>query len=159
MSTNAIIAAEFEDGVKGVYLHSDGYPEGQFGVLNQLTIKIERDGVDKVIRKLLGKPSGWSCIFNDEDISDNLRAMYSDGRFLFVSGYGIQYSRRVIRGMKDSDGGPYRQGDEDYVRPGIGWGPWYVIQRDGQIAWTQGDWPDVSKINYHIPLAGQKQSA
>ena len=36
MSTRSILAFDTDKGVRGVYIHSDGYPEGQWGRMAQL---------------------------------------------------------------------------------------------------------------------------
>ena len=142
MSTRSIVAAEFEDGVKGVYVHSDGYPEGQWGMLNQLSTKIARDGAAKVIKTILGKPSGWSSLIEH----DELPSGHTDGRFLLIKGYGVQFSRKLFPKL----GKDYRQGDDTYRYPGDGGEEYfYLIRRDGTIEWCEGDWPVTSKINTH----------
>lgn len=82
MSTRSILAFETEKGVRGVYIHSDGYPEGKHGRLSQLKILLERDGVTKLATTVLAHPY-WSCLFadtteNSTNLNDNT----------FVSGYG-----------------------------------------------------------------------
>jgi hypothetical protein len=139
MSTRSIVAAEFEDGsIKGVYVHSDGYPEGQWGKLNVLSTLIKRDGVDKVIRRIMGKPNGWSSLDPDQTREFSYDS-YKDGRFLAVPGYGVQFSARKMNfcGRKD-----YRQADTEYRVPGDGGEEYfYLIRRDGTIDWCEGDWP------------------
>lgn len=142
MSTRSIVAAHFSDGtIKGVYVHSDGYPEGQWGMLNQLSTKIQRDGVEKVIRTILGKPNGWSSIIEHDELPQS----ETDGRFLLVKGYGVQYSRKLLpRFGKD-----YRQGRDTYREPGDGGEEYfYLIRPDGRIDWCEGDWPVTDKVKH-----------
>lgn len=148
MSTRSIVAAEFgEADIRGVYVHSDGYPDGKWGKLNVLSTLITRDGVEKVIKKILGKPNGWSNLDPDQE-RDSLTPGYQDGRFLTVPGYGVQYSIRKMNlfGRKD-----YRQGDMEYRRPGDGGEEFfYIINRNGTISWCEGDWPVVAKNIQHF---------
>jgi len=137
MSTRSVVAAEFEDGIKGVYVQSDGYPEGECGMLNQLAQKIARDGVTKVVKTILGKPNGWSSLIE----CDELPLGFTDGRFLLVKGYGVQFSAKKVKGFD------HPQANTEYRRPGDGGEAYfYVIRPDGSIAWCEGDWPDTSKI-------------
>jgi len=55
MSTHAIIAAEFDDGIRGVYVHNDGYPDVR---VQQLADLLARDGFDTVRDTLCGTDRG-----------------------------------------------------------------------------------------------------
>lgn len=132
MSTRSIIAAEFDNGeVKGVYKHSDGYPGHTLVRLQEL---IARDGREKVVKTLLGRPSGWSNISEDF-----LHPGYNDdGRFVPIKGYGTQYNHKPVK-MAYQDK-KVVQGDTKYRTPGDGGEEYfYVIRKDGAVVWTYGD--------------------
>jgi hypothetical protein len=59
MSTRSILAFETEKGIRGVYVHCDGYPEGEWGRLNQFSQLVARDGISKVAATVLAH-SHWS---------------------------------------------------------------------------------------------------
>lgn len=65
MSTRSIAAVETEAGIVGVYVHSDGYPEGKWGRLATYRDLIDRDGAAKVCETLLTH-SHWSYVFMED---------------------------------------------------------------------------------------------
>ena len=135
MSTRSIVYGRTDSGIKGVYVHWDGYPEGRLPVLHAL---IARDGVDKVMSTLLARPSGWSSLHPEQD--SQLPPLYSDGRFEVVPGYGIQYSDVE---MPDAISGEMtKQGDSAYrttsIEDRVIWVEFlYVIEPDGSITWAE----------------------
>lgn len=148
MSTRSIVAAEFEGQIKGVYVHSDGYPDGEWGKLATLSRLIERDGVVKVVRTIMGKPNGWSDLDPDQE-KDQLSSGYGDGRFLAIPGYGVQYSAKRFPNMYGKDK-PGMQADSEYRVPGDGGEEYfYVIRADGTIDWCEGDWPVERPVKSH----------
>lgn len=153
MGTRSVVAAEFPDGIKGVYVHSDGYPEGPSGMLNTLGALIARDSVDKVITKIVGKPNGWSSL-DQNQTRENLNQMYKDGRFLAIPGYGVQFSAKLVK----IGGKPYRQALTEYRKPGDGGEAYfYLIKRDGSIDWVEGDWPREIKHYRNVPADQAKK--
>lgn len=136
MGTRSIVYARTESGIKGVYVHWDGYPDGRLPVLAAL---MARDGVDKVVCTLLARPSGWSHLKPSQD--GTLREYESDGRFEAVPGYGVQYTDTE---MPDpfNDGKMVRQGNEAYSDTTAEsrniWIEWlYVIEQDGAISYAE----------------------
>lgn len=122
MSTRSVVYARTESGTKGVYVHSDGYPEWALPALHGL---IAKHGLDRTVTTLLGKPNGWSHL--DPDKEDELPELYRDGRFEAVPGFGVQYT--------EVD----NQGDTEYrtlENPGWDIEFLYVIEPDGTITWT-----------------------
>lgn len=136
MGTRSIVYARTESGIKGVYVHWDGYPEGRLPVLSAL---IGRDGVSKVVCTLLGRPSGWSHLKPSQD--ETLRDYESDGRFEAVPGYGVQYTDTEFPDPL-KEGQLTRQGAETYSDTSPEsrhlWIEWlYVIEEDGSISYAE----------------------
>ncbi|CAN1549551.1 hypothetical protein MCEMAEM6B_02142 [Mycobacteriaceae bacterium] len=126
MSTHAIIAAEFNSGIRGVYLHNDNDgPDTRLAVLNQL---IANHGVALVRETLCGLPNGWSEI-GTQPWQQELNNGYRDGRFAVVPGYGIRYT-------EDSDGGFWTPDQPLCCRDAAAV---FVIHKDGTIAWRESD--------------------
>lgn len=119
MSTRSLVGIPLNDGVKGRYVHSDGYPTWQARQLRDL---VQRDGVEKVIDTVINKHGGWSSLKADQpdvsaitlppgtDYADveygtpeyvafmfSRKGMYGDGRFLNVPGYGVAYSTKKVK--------------------------------------------------------------
>lgn len=97
---------------------------------------IERDGVSRVVSTILGKPSGWSNLnpFQDAELGQ----MYSDGRFIAVHGYGIQYNDQPVEKLGET----VVQADTEYWTPesvsGDCWIDYvYIIEEDGTVSWAE----------------------
>jgi len=122
MATRSIVAAHTEKGVRGVYVHWDGYPEGRVPVLKHL---IARDGVGKVVATILGQPHGWSHL-DPEIVESQAPGINGADRFLTIPGYGVQYLPYPI------------QGNENYWTPTDG-SDWmgieyvYLITESGEV--------------------------
>lgn len=98
MSTRSLVGAETESGIKMVYVHSDGYPEGQWGKIATLQQLVAKHGVSKVVSTLLETTSGWSSFDGVPGVE--LSAGHADGRFELVPDFGIRYTLDVIPGME-----------------------------------------------------------
>lgn len=87
MSTRSIVGVLSPEGKEigvGVYVHSDGYPEGRLPYLKKYIV---RDGVEKVAQTILSaNTGGWSYLFDDYD--DNRLGDRAD----VVAGYGLKYT-------------------------------------------------------------------
>lgn len=140
MSTRSLIGAETESGAKMVYVHSDGYPDGHWGKVETLQRLVAKHGVSKVAATLLKTTSGWSSL-SDSD-REELPAMYQDGRFELVSGFGIRYTLDVIPGKEsytpqgnseyDTESTTYKA-DAEYL---------YLICMDGKtLRWAENSGP------------------
>lgn len=146
MSTRSVVFAHTESGMKGVYVHWDGYPEGRLPALHSI---IQRDGVSKAVITILGKPSGWSHLSPEQD--GNLGRMYDDGRFIAVPGYGIQYNDQPVEHW----GKEVVQGDLEYRTPESVMGDVfiefvYIIEQDGSISWAENDYTKTfDKLEWH----------
>lgn len=142
MSTRGLVGAETESGIKAVYVHSDNYPDGQWGKIETLRRLVAAHGVSKVLATLLETPAGWSSF--DGEPGDELSAGHTDGRFELVPGFGVRYTLDEI----DMGGlGKMTQGNTEYDGPGspINWDIEYVyvIAADGTtLRWAEGaeDW-------------------
>jgi hypothetical protein len=117
-------------GIRGVYVHWDGYPEGRLPVLRAL---IERDGVSRVVMTIMGQPSGWSSLSPDT-FEPQAPGHNGEERFTTVPGYGVQYKPHPI------------QGNEHYWTPADAPGDYgdefiYIIDPEGNVRWaaTDGD--------------------
>ena len=120
MGTRSVVAAQFGDEIKGVYVHWDGYPEGVGKALVEI---VARDGREKAVETLLGTPGGWSNI-DATWVSDPDR---DPTRFGKVEGYGVRYVGS--------------QGDTNYRTPGDGGEAYfYLIGKDGTVAYSEGDY-------------------
>ena len=83
-STTGILHTESAEVGSGVYVHSDGYPEGRLPVLKEIIL---RDGVDKVIKTILSATTGgWSYL------DTRYTANYLGDRGELVPGYGLKYT-------------------------------------------------------------------
>lgn len=156
MGTRSIVYARTESGIKGVYVHWDGYPEGRLPVLSAL---IGRDGVSKVVCTLLGRPSGWSHLSPQYD---SLRSFEQDGRFEAVPGYGVQYTDTEFPDPFN-DGTMMRQGNESYSDTSPEsrhlWIEWlYVIEQDGSISYAENlpgtKWEALDWRTHPLGMAG-----
>lgn len=85
MSTRCITAVLTESGPMGVYVHSDGYPDGPNGRLSQLATMIGRDTAPNFCATLLKYP-WWSFMFHDTDARTSID-IGEDGQI--VLGYGV----------------------------------------------------------------------
>lgn len=134
MSTRSIVFARTESGLKGVYVHWDGYPQGRLPVLHEM---IRRDGVSKTVSTIVASPSGWSHL-NPLQGSE-LEPMYDDGRFIAVPGYGVKYNDQPV----EFHGREIIQGDTEYRTPEMSQDVFiefmYVIEEDGTITWAEND--------------------
>lgn len=87
MSTRSIVGVLSPEGKEigvGVYVHSDGYPEGRLPYLKKYIV---RDGVEVVATTILSaNTGGWSYLF--DDYSDN---NLGHVRAEVVAGYGLKY--------------------------------------------------------------------
>jgi hypothetical protein len=130
-------------GIKGVYVHFDGYPDGRLPVLDAL---VKRDGVSKVVCTLLARPSGWSQL--DQHL-DSLPDHYNDGRFESVPGYGIQYTDTEF--VDQLTGEKTQQGNKEYMDTSAEtrdmWIEYvYIVEQDGSISWApnkDADWENL----------------
>lgn len=149
MGTRSIVAARFAEGLKGVYVHWDGYPDGRLPVLKAL---IERDGVETVIKTILGKPSGWSSLSQHQE-PDDLGFGMDDGRFLAIPGYGVQYNDQPVKASYSST--PVVQGNEQYWTPDEHTADEvfieyiYIIERDGTIKWAESMKVGYDDLEWH----------
>lgn len=137
MSTRSVVYARTESGLKGVYVHYDGYPDGRLPVLAEL---IRRDGVSAVVVAILGRPSGWSHLSPHQD--GELEGGQNDGRFIAVPGYGVQYNHEPVTTTWSDD--PVVQGATEYQTPDGVIGDCfieyvYVIEHDGSVTWAPND--------------------
>ena|SRR6478609_4280553 len=137
MGTRSIVAARTESGIKGVYVHWDGYPEGRLPVLRAM---IERDGVSKVVRTIIGKPNGWSHLSNE--MGDELESMHSDGRFIAVPGYGVQYADYPIQGDQN-----YWE-PKDHTESEVFIEYIYIINEDGSVDWADACGKDFRALRW-----------
>lgn len=117
MSTRSILAFDTEKGVRGVYVHSDGYPDGPSGRLANLDALIERDGVSKVATTVLAH-SHWHYLFA-EDISNPMN--YST-----VPGYGAYFDHHGCDRYFTPDQ-LQEWWDSEYV---------YLVSPDGSFKWA-----------------------
>lgn len=76
MSTRSIVAFETEVGIRGVYVHYDGYPDGRLPVLKKM---INRDGAAKVTATILAIPA-WASLDNDQSLDSNPFVIEGYGR-------------------------------------------------------------------------------
>lgn len=87
MSTRSIVGIVTPESPEvgiGVYVHSDGYPEGRLPVLKSLIIK---HGAAEVASTILSAENGgWSYL--DENYTEN----YLGDRGAAVPGYGLKYT-------------------------------------------------------------------
>jgi hypothetical protein len=119
------VAAETEVGLRGVYVHWDGYPSARLPALEAV---IKRDGVGKAVMTILGEPHGWSQL--DPNYNDpQPEGINGAERFVTVPGYGVQYKPYPIQGDEthwtpETEPGSY--GDE-YI---------YIINDRGEIRWA-----------------------
>lgn len=150
MSTRSILAFETEKGIVGVYVHSDGYPEGQWGRLNQLDLLIKRDGISEVVTTVLAH-SHWSCLFADRVAKPE----YSPEHEILVVGYGMYFEHDAGDRYFTPD-----QLDEwwdsEYV---------YVVNPEGQVKWAhlgvRGNHEDWDAIEWRtdVPVEGWRQAS
>jgi len=155
LSTRSIVYARTESGIKGVYVHWDGYPSGRLPILHEL---IQRDGVVKVVYTIMAKPSGWSHLNAGQ--GHDLEQMYSDGRFIAVHGYGVQYNDQAVEVW----GGPVVQGDEQYRTPDDSNDVFieyvYIIEPDGSISWAENDYTvPFAKLPWRASIVSQESVA
>ncbi|WP_131821739.1 hypothetical protein [Mycobacteroides chelonae] len=126
MSTRSILMIATDTGDAGVYVHSDGYPDGDSGRLAVYSKIIERDGVDKFRATILAGAEfgGWSSIFGEDNPTNHLGADRAES----VPGYGVRYL--------DSDNYLIRPEDDLYDA-----GAEYVyhVAKDGTITWAEVD--------------------
>jgi hypothetical protein len=132
MSTRCLIGAETESGVKMVYVHSNGYPDGQWGKVQTLQRLVSQFGLGGVLSTLLETPSGWSSF--DGSPGDELQAGHTDGRFELIPNFGVRYTLTPT-----SDGTV--QGNTSYATPGELATYWdieyiYIITSDGKLKWS-----------------------
>lgn len=123
MSTRSVVYGRTDSGIKGVYVHSDGYPEARLPVLAEL---IRRDGVDRAMSTLLEQTWGWS--FLDSAPETQLPASKQDGRFELVPGYGVRYT--VEDGGEPNYRDTSNEGRLDAVYV-------YVIEQDGTVSYAE----------------------
>lgn len=150
MGTRSYVAAETESGIKGVYVHWDGYPEGRIPVLQRL---IARDGLSKVVRTIIGKPNGWSSLDDravDHESAGMAGEMLTGGRFELIPGYGVQYT------STPTEHAPEGQADKAYWTPEThdpdSWAEFiYIITTEGTVRWaeTQHGSADVAGFDWH----------
>lgn len=124
MSTRCVIAAVTEVGVKGVYVHGDGYPDGSCGKLATLPKMIADHGLSKVVGTLLASPAGWYSFDGGDD----------DYGLDVVPGFGNRFTAGMTEYYTDAHQVDW---DLQYV---------YLIHPDGSIQWadkgvTQDDVP------------------
>ena len=126
MSTHAIIAAEFNSGIRGVYLHNDNDgPEIRLAVLDRL---IANHGATLVRETLCGLPNGWSEI-GTQPWQQELGNGKQDGRFAVVPGYGIRYT-------DDEDGGFWTPDQPLCCRDAS---TVFIIRKDGTVEVRESD--------------------
>lgn len=88
MGTRSVVATRYPDGVKGRYIHWDGYPTHMAKALFQI---VARDGLEGAAYTLMEAHYSWSSI--DPGQQDGpLSAGMNDGRFVTVPGYGVAYT-------------------------------------------------------------------
>lgn len=121
MSTRSILAFDTEKGVRGVYVHSDGYPEGPSGRLVNLDALIERDGVSKVATTVLAH-SHWHFLFAE-------RESYDEAHYpaqTVVPGYGVFFDHQTADRYFTTDQ-LKEWWDSEYV---------YLVSPDGSFKWA-----------------------
>ena len=64
MGTRSVIAAHYPDGVKGRYVHWDGYPSGVGKAVFEIA---KRDGLEGAFHTLLERHYGWSTVTAKEE--------------------------------------------------------------------------------------------
>lgn len=103
MSTRSIVAIPLDNGFRGRYVHSDGYPTHMGRALH---IIAKRDGVEKARRTLVEDHFSWSVLFPER--SDEELGEFAHGRDdTAVSGYGVAYKEATADewcDSKDPDG-------------------------------------------------------
>lgn len=141
MGTRSVIATAYPDGVKGRYIHWDGYPTHMAKALFEIVL---RDGLEGAASILLEVHYGWSSIDPQEPENATLEKGQDDGRFVSVPGYGVAYTTEQ---GQSSPGEWHRVDEEDtwcefaYVLAPAGLvmiqigtvGRWFVL---GTIPWT-----------------------
>jgi hypothetical protein len=142
MSTHAIIAAVFDDGTRGVYVHHDGHPQARISGLAEL---IARDGVEKVRYTICGNPFGWSEI-GTAPSQQTLRPGMRDGRFAVVDGYGISYTRTDNPGRFWTP----EEGDQDWDVSYV-----YTIHPDGTVDYREAEHYYVGRIAALDAISGE----
>lgn len=88
MGTRSVIATAYPDGVKGRYIHWDGYPSAMAPPLVEIVL---RDGLEAAVSTLLEAHYGWSSIDSGQQ-DGSLGPGMTDGRFVSVPGYGVAYT-------------------------------------------------------------------
>lgn len=129
MSTRCLMGADTESGIKAVYVHSDGYADGEHGVINVLRGLVATHGLNRVVSTLLRKDSPWD-MFADWTPRPEYTWYFTD-QYEIVPGFGVRFDV-AGRYFTTSDRIPW---DIEYV---------YVIQTDGTLRWahkgvTKGD--------------------
>jgi hypothetical protein len=124
MSTRSLIGAETDSGIRLVYVHSDGYPDGQWGKVQTLQRLIATHGIDRVVSTLLHTPAGWSSF--DGNPTGEMYPTDPD-RFELVAGFGVRYIGE--------------QGNEHYATPEDAHEYWdteyvYVLNPQGILRWA-----------------------
>lgn len=119
MSTRSILAFDTEKGVRGVYVHSDGYPDGEMGRLNQVSILIARDGISKVATTVL-EHSHWAYLFSDR--TEDSLVIPGD---ILVLGYGAWFETEDKNYFTPDQLKEYW--DSEYV---------YLVDSEGQVRWA-----------------------
>ena len=107
----------------GVYVHSDGYPEGRLPDLKKMIV---RDGPEKVAATIMSaKKGGWSYLFTD--YTNNY---LGEDRAKLVPGYGLMY----LDGAEEK---PIKDADLEKD----GWWceyRYYIDVETGDIHWYEG---------------------
>jgi hypothetical protein len=153
MSTRSYVAAETEQGIKGVYVHWDGYPSERIPHLQAFA---QRDGLAKMVETIIGKPNGWSTL--DCHQKGQLPEWENDGRFVAIPRYGVQYTDTPVKmGFQDE---PVIQADPEYWTPETHdprtWCEYvYIIRTNGTVDWAQINGP-IDQWQWHTEVLGSR---
>lgn len=86
MSTRAVVAIPMDNGFRGRYVHSDGYPTHMGRALHAI---VKRDGAEQARKVLIENHHEWYVLFPDRT-EDELRE-FTYGDMHAVPGYGVRY--------------------------------------------------------------------
>ncbi|QGJ95025.1 hypothetical protein SEA_REDWATTLEHOG_164 [Gordonia phage RedWattleHog] len=110
----------------GVYVHSDGYPEGRLPDLKKM---ITRDGPEKVVQTILSaKRGGWSYL--DVEYANNY---LGEDRAKLVPGYGLMFL--------DGDHEPKPLRHSEVIRTFWCEYAYYIDVETGDIHWYESSDP------------------
>ncbi|MBS2550484.1 hypothetical protein KGQ19_26795 [Catenulispora sp. NL8] len=90
MSTRSVVAFDDGESITGIYVHSDGYPEGRLPVLRDIYTNTFFRDLGQLRTTLLKHRAGWSLLSTDTAFTADWATRLSHG--LDVPGVGVAYA-------------------------------------------------------------------